>query len=431
MTRGDEIPAGADPSALAAAAQRALERGEIGRAVGLFREASRLAPFRQDIRDALAMTLEMAIANGIDISSESTPAPYETQPSAPSQPPRQPVLRPPRPSAASDRGPLFEEGEDLGGSLFSRPAGASSVFPSDIDASEEAQRGRPASRAPAVALKRLRPKSSLVLRLWFAGLTVFVCLCAVAFVIAFMPVREMIEDWQMSPKERRIRKLNVDIVSQLTQRNYEKALELIDEAMAMQPDDPRPLKKKKSEALLALGDTAFEREQFQDSIDSYSKAVEADSDSAEAFFRLGQAYFCLGRKTATDKQRAQQLLQRAESSYKTSLILEPDNVAVYDALANTYVRINRSEEAVKAWVRIMQLAPDSLEAKQAIKNLIARGKDPKKLLRGETSETDDSGKAADKAKPEEAEKPPARGKAADEAKPARKAKSKSTKQDSK
>ena len=341
-----------DIDALWEEGQSALASGDPGRAVSVLREACRLAPFRRDLREALAEALEKAMADGVDIApaparnAKQPPRERQTPKTAPAAPRFQPA-RPPRNPMFSDRRPIV--------------------------VSEAA-----APRAP-----------SITPWIWFSVITLFSCIAAVGYVLYNVDVRELVNSVKMTPKDREISDLIKKSDTLIVQQRYDGAIGALDDALKLEPDNPSSIQKKKAEAYATQAEQVYRGERYEAAADLYQRATQCDPESSELYYELGSAHYFAAFTMKTPpgsaakssvKAKVDEHYGAAERAFKRAIQLDPANLRAYTSLANTYIRLNRVNDAIAQWIRVIELAPDSTEAGHVRRNLLIRHVDVDKIL---------------------------------------------------
>ena len=124
--------------------------------------------------------------------------------------------------------------------------------------------------------------------------------------------------------------------------NPERALNLLDKAIAIYPDDPSA-HSNRGNALRLLGDVLG-------AYDSYDRAVQLQADHADALYNRGCVALQLGRaeQALTDFQAAQQQ--------------QPDNTAVLNNAGGALLALQRPQEALSYFDQALALLPQDIEA---------------------------------------------------------------------
>jgi RNA polymerase subunit RPABC4/transcription elongation factor Spt4 len=112
-----------------------------------------------------------------------------------------------------------------------------------------------------------------------------------------------------------------------------------------------------AEALNQQGIQAYEREQFDEAIGHFRRAVELTPDNATFHCNLAVALWEKG------------LDDEAFAEYQQTLALDPANARALVEMGSLYAQQERYEEARDCWERAIRVAPDSGEATEARQSL--------------------------------------------------------------
>jgi tetratricopeptide (TPR) repeat protein len=124
--------------------------------------------------------------------------------------------------------------------------------------------------------------------------------------------------------------------------DYDAALRWIDEALASSPDN--------AELLWRLGRIYVLRGRYEQAREYCRSAIQADERSAPAHFWLGQSYF------------EQALYELALPGLEAAVQFMPSNVYYRLQLAHTYRLAQRSDDAIRAYRRVLEIHPGNPEA---------------------------------------------------------------------
>ncbi|MCL5270640.1 MAG: tetratricopeptide repeat protein [bacterium] len=397
--------------------RRALQTRDYDEAVAILREAARRAPFRQDLREWLAMAVETSLSAGAARQADGPPAQSTLaamrleprggipQPEAPPRP------APPLPPAATGRAgggtvmrrpepepPGVVMPESPAVDRFPRPApGGGAARPLAGSAPREGAAFRPGfgERAPAglgradrgrpvdvktshydvkpsrfEARHRRGPLSALIMGT-LAGL-VFLLLGAAGFGLYLT--------WKggagaggdstasMSAQENLIIEK-----ARMYQRQGDYALAI--EQINTLPEGPRR-NKLLAGIHLEKGDLYFTKRQppqLESALEEYKQAVACDPDNAVSGNALGRVYYTLALAKADDESEAARYLALARQTYEAVLQRHPDELQAMDGLGKVAIHQRNDQLAAQCWNRIVAIAPDSNEARNARNNLRSRG----------------------------------------------------------
>ena len=131
---------------------------------------------------------------------------------------------------------------------------------------------------------------------------------------------------------------------------------------------------------LAEGTRLFEYGDTDRAIEMLNRAVELNSDLAEAYFKLGVAYALIEARDASvvedqlettptpekgkeveKKTRSEEAFEKAVESYKKHLEANPEDDLAYFNLGRAYNKLNEDKEAAKALKEAVKLKPDDTE----------------------------------------------------------------------
>ncbi len=115
------------------------------------------------------------------------------------------------------------------------------------------------------------------------------------------------------------------------------------------PNDPAPI--------IDLGNYYFDHGLFRKAIAYYEQALMLNPNMADVWVDKGVAYFNL------------QNAAEAEKCFKKALEINPSHVKALYNLGIVYHVLKRMDQVVKYWELLIQRAPDSPEAKQAMQFL--------------------------------------------------------------
>lgn len=127
-------------------------------------------------------------------------------------------------------------------------------------------------------------------------------------------------------------------------------------------------------AHIRLGRTAYSQQQTKKSKEHYrlalthlERALELDSNSVEALFRLGVAYVDLA-----DIDGDESKFEAAEKVYRRAIEIKPDFTMAYYNLSNSLDRQGKLSEAIEALKNVIRLEPERGEACYRLGTLLVR-----------------------------------------------------------
>jgi protein O-GlcNAc transferase len=122
--------------------------------------------------------------------------------------------------------------------------------------------------------------------------------------------------------------------------NYDKAIEYIQKALKIAPNDPLNFF-----ALNVIGNSFLKRGETDNAIINYQKALEINPDSAEVYFSLGNIF------------REKQDFNNAIACYQKVIEIDPTNSLVYNNLAVALKEIGKINEAEHCLRQAIEKAP--------------------------------------------------------------------------
>jgi len=84
----------------------------------------------------------------------------------------------------------------------------------------------------------------------------------------------------------------------------------------------------------------------QEALILYKKAIEIDTNYADAYNNLGNAYTITGRK------------EEAIKAYQKAIEINPNDASVYNNLGNLYSAMGKHEEAINLYKKVLKIYPD-------------------------------------------------------------------------
>ncbi|GEM_PF-5256079 len=325
--------------------QAALEAGRFEEAVDLLRAASRRAPLRTDVRDLLAAAIECSVEAG---GRRAGPRPIprinptplfptaEAEPTAP--PPIAPVALEP-------------------------PPGPTSPAP-------------PRRRAPVKSRYQERHRRGPLSAFFWGGL-VALTLVALFGGAAVWLYLEQGADAAARPQAtttaaaEEVERLIVEKARAYAERN-EFTLEI--EQLGLLTEGPTK-RRLLAEAHARHGDFYTRNKRYNEARDAYEHAVHHDPDNPRYAFDLGWTYYTLARRPQThaDPADVRLNLDQAERHFRGALEVDPARLGALEGLALVEIARGNSPAAYQYLSRIIELAPDSREAKSALSRIEQMG----------------------------------------------------------
>jgi tetratricopeptide (TPR) repeat protein len=184
--------------------------------------------------------------------------------------------------------------------------------------------------------------------------------------------------WDAGPDPREARPVESAEVVQMLARaqiyqedgRYQEAIETLDEVLRRQPADPGHIRASQAEIYYKQGIVLFEKRDYSPAIGLLAKAAQLVKDKKEYQYELGWALHLRGRNlAAADADQAREYEQRACAAFEAALAVDPDHLLALNGLARTLLALGDKEGAAAPLRRIVEIAPKSLEAGAALKEL--------------------------------------------------------------
>ncbi len=102
-----------------------------------------------------------------------------------------------------------------------------------------------------------------------------------------------------------------------------------------------------------LGSAYNQRREYIKAMDCYGRAIALDSTDALIYNNLGFLHFSIFLQTRKKEDH-----DRAEESYRKAIELDPALVSAYNGLGGAFKAGGRVDEAIAAWEKAVELAPD-------------------------------------------------------------------------
>lgn len=131
----------------------------------------------------------------------------------------------------------------------------------------------------------------------------------------------------------------------LKQKDSEKAIEQLKQAIALNPDSPK--------AYNLLGVAYFQRKDYELAEEQYKKAIDINPSYAKAYNNLGSVYFILRK------------FDKAEQMYKKALSLFPELISANYSLGTLLLALGNTEESTLYLSKGIELDPDFIEKNKA------------------------------------------------------------------
>ena len=141
------------------------------------------------------------------------------------------------------------------------------------------------------------------------------------------------------------------------------------------PADRRVIDRKIGEAYARKGQEKFDTQNWDRALSAAEEGLELDPESEGLNYLAGKCYErkamdALSKRNDEDRLRYYgKTVEHLEQALKSN----PRSIRTMDLLADSYMRIGRETDAVRLWDKIINLAPESLEASKAKGYKASRG----------------------------------------------------------
>ena len=102
-----------------------------------------------------------------------------------------------------------------------------------------------------------------------------------------------------------------------------------------------------------LGFAYSMKEQWDNAIAAYNRALSLDQNYAQVYFNLGEAYFSLAIKN-----RDRSLIQKAMENFRKATEVDPNYPSPYFGLGKSYQLSGNLDEAIVCWTKAIEIQPD-------------------------------------------------------------------------
>jgi tetratricopeptide (TPR) repeat protein len=290
-----------DADALVAKGVAALRNEAFEEAVDCFRSALRLAPFRRDVRELLAMALDHCAVAQVEEGEEST-------------------------------------------------------------AVEEAKAAKHPSRI------------TIRTGVWLFVFG-FLCLSTMAFFVFYSEnIKEFIRQFSwvkepVNPVEKEVNVLYNTARIYLNQNRYKEAIATLEKALDLNPPNKKVIEDRLAEVYYEQGESLYRVKNYAKALESYEKAVSYNSNVTEYHYNAGYAHYMIGQDSQIKGRPYLKHYREAIKAFTNVLKIDSGHVRSYSALARVYVRMNNPDEAARNYRKIIEIDPDSPEARRAQRQL--------------------------------------------------------------
>lgn len=154
-----------------------------------------------------------------------------------------------------------------------------------------------------------------------------------------------------------------------------RAIRESDEAADLELGKKRIIDRKIGDAYAKKGQEKFDAKNWDRALSAAEQGLELDPDSASLNLLAGNCYerkaiAAISERNDEDKLR---YYSKAVEHLERTLKADSQNLQAMDLLAGAYIKVGRETDAVRTWDKIINMAPDSLEATKAKNYKASRG----------------------------------------------------------
>lgn len=165
-----------------------------------------------------------------------------------------------------------------------------------------------------------------------------------------------------------------DAGSLLEKGEPKRAVDRLQEALKEFPEQEAMLNPELARALRALGLSENRQQRFESAAEAFRHATKAEPQNVLNWIDLGRALREEARSASlvSNPEKQREVLRNAEAAFIRAQVLAPRDGAALFGLAQVYVAMNRRQEAVVAYERVVSEAPTSRErqlAEEALREL--------------------------------------------------------------
>lgn len=163
--------------------------------------------------------------------------------------------------------------------------------------------------------------------------------------------------------------------AKLQANQFEDALALLDEAMALGPEDPAPVRALYAEVYQARGRHLFDAGRYEEAQANYSRAAEFTPEAAPLYYSMGWCnyYMAMEARQAGDDTAAREAFEVARDLFQRSIEIDPNLAMSHRSLGQVLFQLGDREGAFSAWRRTIQLDPNGENGERARRFLQSHG----------------------------------------------------------
>lgn len=378
----------------------AFDEGNFIKAKELFLKAVRIAPFRKDIKELLADTLEKTknISLKETTVKQAKPTPPPEPPAAkiprpetkdpmsfiPSAPPLKPAPEPQKTvNTPQKESQFYIPGAQIDKArqeTFVRSEPAKQLEPEQEETKIQPQQ-KTTARAKKVTQHKVRNNTKTLMILFLFGFLSFACIAGFLFFgegirSALIQIFKM--EPPIDPKQKEANQKLFEANSFANQQLYTKAIEMLEEALKIQPPDISAINQRLGELYATYGNNLYNDSKFNEAIEYFEKALKITPKNSEYLTIIAHSYYSIARN---DKSNSKSLYSKSIKYYNDASSAAPDNLKIYRDLARTYIAANQQIEAMKIYQKIIDIAPEddeiAISARKKLESMTGRKIPPK------------------------------------------------------
>ena len=201
-----------------------------------------------------------------------------------------------------------------------------------------------------------QPKKREVVQKMIRFGVIFLCVALVGITLIFTlkKIYKIREERKISTKV----ETYLDKAKQLEEKNeFKDALNSLNLAYKLSDNDPK-IQSDIARILAKIGDDYFEKKKYSDALSYYQNALNSDEENVLYKVNLAITFYRLGKNTRnrTFYQKGLDILNSVKEEDMTA--------SVYRSKGHILIRMDKSEEAIKVWKKLVDTFPNSEEAKE-------------------------------------------------------------------
>ena len=322
--------------------KRALDSGDYRTAKEILRRAISLAPFRKDLKDLLAISID---ADSSSKSASPTVSIPERKQAAREVLSEAPKITPPRQKTQFDSPTISIEREKRRVEI---PSTSKEIPP-----------------PPKGKVKHtVRGSNRALIALFVFGFLSFVAVAVILFFgegIQNALVHIIHREPPIDPVQKEANQKLFEANSYINQELYPKAIETLEVALKLSPPEPEQIKMRLAQVCYEYGNQFYNDSKYKEAIEYYEKASKVYPKEIEYLHSIGHSYFYLARQNKLLGRPFKDYFEKAIKAYRAVLEIDPGNLSTYNDLARAHIGINQPQEAIVIYQKIIEIAPEDNE----------------------------------------------------------------------